>query len=659
MIPELGNFALILAIAVALALSTVPLVGVSRGNRRWADMSGPLTAALFALIALAYACLTLSFINDDFSVVTVANSSNSLLPIGYKISGVWGNHEGSLLLWVLVLAGWALAVALFSRNLPHDVRSRVLAVLGMVSVGFLLFIVLTSNPFERNFPNVPADGRDLNPLLQDIGLILHPPMLYLGYVGFAVAFAFASAALLGGRLDSAWARWARPWTTAAWGFLTVGIALGSWWAYYELGWGGWWFWDPVENASFMPWLAGTALMHSLAVTEKRGLFKSWTVLLAILTFSLSLLGTFLVRSGVLTSVHAFATDPARGMFILLFLAVVVGASLTLYALRAPKMRAEGEYRMLSRESAILGNNVLLTVAMGTVLVGTLYPLLITSLDLGRLSVGPPFFNITFLPLMSLLILLMAVGPLLSWREDRWPRLRRMLPVAALSLVSAVVLPFVIGDGFHPGAALTIALTMWLVLSLLQGMRERLRSRGGLAGLSRLGLGYWGMFVAHLGMAVCAAGVGLTSVYTEERDVRMVPGDETVLEGYLFRFATLEEGKGPNYFTDIARFEVGRVDGRMTTVIAEKRRYKSQMSNVMTEAGIDAGLFRDLFVTLGEPLGGDAWAVRVHVKPFVRWIWLGSLLMALGGAVAIADRRYQVRRRQEAVDGRVAAGGSPA
>jgi cytochrome c-type biogenesis protein CcmF len=548
-----------------------------------------------------------------------------------------------MLLWVFILAIWSAAVALFSASLPRDMRARVLSVMGMISVGFYLFVLLTSNPFARALPEVPKEGRDLNPLLQDIGLVMHPPMLYLGYVGFSVAFAFAIAALSTGRLDAAWARWSRPWTNAAWMFLTLGIALGSWWAYYELGWGGWWFWDPVENASFMPWLAGTALIHSLAVTEKRGLFRSWTVLLAITAFSLSLLGTFLVRSGVLTSVHAFATDPERGLFVLGFLGIVIGASLTLYALRAPAVSTPGAFGFWSRETALLGNNVLLVIAMATVLVGTLYPLLISALDLGRLSVGPPYFNMTFVPLMVVLALVMGVGPLLRWRrgDAAWLRKRVVAP-AAISVALAVAFPFLYGGSWHAGVALAVALAAWIVTTLGSSLAARLAERGGVAAAGGLGASYWGMWLAHLGMAMSIAGVGLTTVYSDERDVRMAPGDEVQLAGYAFSFLGTRHVEGPNYSAEEGTFVVRRA-GKTIDMTAQKRNYRSQMGNVMTEAAIDPGFFRDIYISLGEPVGEGAWAVRVHHKPFVRWIWLGGVLMACGGVLTLADRRYRAVR----------------
>jgi len=644
---ELGHFALALAASIALALALLPLAGVLRGVDAWMRSAMPLALGQLLFVAIAFGCLAYAFLHDDFTVRLIAQNSNSALPPWYKFSALWGNHEGSMLLWVSILAAWTGAVALFSRTLPLVMRARVLSVMGMIAVGFHLFVLLTSNPFTRSFPDVPAEGRDLNPMLQDIGLVLHPPMLYLGYVGFSVAFAFAIAALWSGRLDAAWARWSRPWTNAAWICLTLGITLGSWWAYYELGWGGWWFWDPVENASFMPWLVGTALVHSLAVTEKRGLFRSWTVLLAITAFSLSLLGTFLVRSGVLTSVHAFATDPARGLYVLLFLAVVVGGSLTLYALRAPAVAVRGEFGLWSRETALLGNNVLLVVAMATVLIGTLYPLLISAFDLGRLSVGPPYFNLTFVPLVALLVPVMGLGPLAGWRRGDGHALgRRVVLPLLLSCATAVAAPFVLGGRWHAGVALSVWLAAWILSTLAVGLRERLAVRGGWRAAGGLGASYWGMCLAHLGMAFCVAGAGLTSVYSVERDVRLAPGDSVELAGYTFAFMATRHAQGPNFSTEIGDFSVER-EGRTLELHAEKRNYHSQMGNMMTEAAIDAGFLRDLYISLGEPLGGGAWAVRVHVKPFVRWLWLGGVLMGAGGALTLADRRYRQRRRPAA------------
>jgi cytochrome c-type biogenesis protein CcmF len=637
MIPELGHFSLILALLVASVLGILPLLGAERGNATWVALARPAAQVHFLLIAVSFVCLGWAFYVNDFSVSYVAQHSNSLLPTMYRLAAVWGGHEGSLLLWVFMLAGWAIAVAVFSRQPPEAMVARVLGVLGLVSVGLLAFILLTSNPFDRLLP-AAGDGRDLNPLLQDPGLVFHPPMLYMGYVGFAVAFAFAIAALLAGQLDAAWARWSRPWTIAAWIFLTLGIALGSWWAYYELGWGGWWFWDPVENASFMPWLVGTALIHSLAVTEKRGSFKNWTVLLAIAAFSLSLLGTFLVRSGVLTSVHAFASDPRRGVFILMLLAAVVGTSLTLFAWRAPKVSLGGAFALVSRETLLLLNNVLLVVACGAVLLGTLYPLIIDALNLGKLSVGPPYFNAVFVPIMVPLLFLMAAGPIARWKHDDVRTIARQLLLAfAIAAVGGVALPFALG-GWSPLVALGLMLALWITASGIIQIHGRMKT-------GAPPRAYWGMQLAHLGIAVFVVGVTLVGGYQVEKDVRMEPGDTVSIDRYTFRFLGVREVPGPNYRAMRGDVEL-MVDGKLDkTLHPEKRSYlTSQMP--MTEAAIDAGLTRDVYVSLGEPLEGKAWAVRVYYKPFVDWIWGGCLLMALGGLVAASDRRYRLRVKAE-------------
>lgn len=644
MIPEYGHFALILALALAILQSVLPLWGAYRSNYQLMALSRSLAAGHFTFVAIAFAVLCYAFLSDDFSVVIVASHSNSQLPDMYKFSAVWGNHEGSLLLWVLILAGWSLAVAIFSRQLPVDMLARVLSVMGMIAVGFLLFTLLTSNPFDRHLPNTPLDGSDLNPLLQDFGLIVHPPMLYFGYVGFSVAFAFAIAALSSGRLDASWARWSRPWTNIAWGFLTLGIGLGSWWAYYELGWGGWWFWDPVENASFMPWLVGTALIHSLAVTEKRGVFKSWTVLLAIFAFSLSLLGTFLVRSGVLTSVHSFASDPTRGMYILAFLGVVVGGSLTLYALRAPTVTSKSHYQWLSREMFLLVNNVILLAAMLTVLFGTLFPLFMDALGYGKYSVGPPYFNAVFVPLMALLVLFMGVGPSTHWKNTSAAYLQKKLMLAALaSIVVGLLFPVFYGESFNIWAALAVCFAAWLVLSCVASLKDKTRNASSFSqGLRRLPRSYYGMLTAHIGFALCVIGVCLTSQYSQERDLRMVTGDQMSLAGFTFEFQGTQKITGPNYRGDEGLIVVTKNDQLIATLKPQKRTYNAQQGQVMTEAAIDAGLFRDLFVALGEPLGEDAWAVRVHYKPFVRWMWLGGLLMGFGGMLAAIDKRYAAK-----------------
>ena len=643
MIPELGHLAMILALCLCLVQATLPLIGAWRGDHQWMSLAQPAAWGQFAFLLFSFICLTYAFMVDDFSVAYVANNSNTALPWYYKFSAVWGAHEGSLLLWALILAGWTFAVAIFSRHLPEEMLARVLAVMGMISIGFLLFLIITSNPFERLLPNAPADGRDLNPLLQDFGLIVHPPMLYMGYVGFSVAFAFAIAALLGGKLDAAWARWSRPWTTVAWAFLGIGIALGSWWAYYELGWGGWWFWDPVENASFMPWLVGTALIHSLAVTEKRGVFKSWTVLLAIAAFSLSLLGTFLVRSGVLTSVHAFATDPERGVFILAFLLVVVGGSLALFALRAPVVKSRVGFSLWSRETLLLVNNIVLVVSAAMILLGTLYPLVLDALTGAKLSVGPPYFNALFLPLMALLMAVISVGVLVRWKDTPVKWLAGMLaPVMVASVVLAVIATFLHGD-FHWAVLAVCLLAFWVILAGARDILDKTRHKGLLKGLPGLGRSYWGMQIAHLGFAVCAVGVVLTSLGSYERDLRMAPGDSVELGGYRFQFDGAVHHEGPNFTSDKGTVRVFAGERQLRVLHPEKRLYTVQQTT-MTEAGIDAGFTRDLFVALGEPLEQGAWAVRIHIKPFVRWIWLGGLLMALGGFLAAADKRYRIKVR---------------
>jgi cytochrome c-type biogenesis protein CcmF len=646
MIAELGHFALVLALALAAAQAVLPLAGAATGRAALIGTARPIAAGHFLFVLVAFCALAASFLANDFSVVNVANNSNSKLPAAYRFAASWGSHEGSMLLWTLMLAGWTFAVSVASRHLPDRMVARVIGVMGLVSVGFLLFMLLTSNPFDRMLPPAP-EGRDLNPLLQDPGMVIHPPMLYMGYVGFSVAFAFAIAALLEGRLDAAWARWSRPWTTSAWAFLTIGIMLGSWWAYYELGWGGWWFWDPVENASFMPWLVGTALIHSLAVTEKRGTFRSWTVLLAIVAFSLSLMGTFLVRSGVLTSVHAFATDPKRGVFILLFLTIVIGASLALFAWRAPKVGLGGGFAPVSRESMLLANNVLLTVAMSAVLLGTLYPLFLDAINAGKISVGPPYFDAVFAPLMAPAVFLMAVGPIASWKQARVPDLWTRLKWAfAVSIAAAVLLPFTLG-AWSPLVALGLWLALWVVAASAVQVWQRIATApqaGWGARVRAQPLSWWGMTVAHLGIAVFIIGVTLVRGYGEERDLRMAPGEKVVMRGYEFTFRGTKEEPGPNYMATVGQFEVRRHGSTelVRTMHPEKRVYQAA-GQTMTEADIDTGLTRDLYVSLGEPVGDGAWGVRVYHKPFVDWIWGGCVLMALGGFLAIGDRRYRSKR----------------
>ena len=655
MIPEIGQFALILALWLAVVQGVLPIFGAARVNPVWMDIARPAAQGQFTFVAIAFGCLAWSFIQNDFSVLNVATNSNSQLPIQYRIAATWGSHEGSLLLWVLMLNVWTVGVTVFSRHLPAAMVARVIGVLGLVSVGFILFLLLTSNPFERLLP-AAAEGRDLNPLLQDPGMVIHPPMLYMGYVGFSVAFAFAIAALIGGKLDATWARWSRPWTTLAWCFLTIGIMLGSWWAYYELGWGGWWFWDPVENASFMPWLVGTALMHSLAVTEKRGGFKSWTVLLAICAFSLSLMGTFLVRSGVLTSVHAFATDPRRGIFILTFLVVVIGSSLALFAWRAPKVGLGGGFKLVSRESMLLTNNVFLLVAAGSVLLGTLYPLFLDALDLGKISVGPPYFDSVFVPLMTPALFLMGIGPMARWKEASLPDLALRVKWAfAVSVATALLLPLTMGK-WSPMISFGLLLAFWILTTAVVNLRLRLAAVSGdlWSRLSSQPRSYYGMLLAHCGVAVFIIGVTLVKGYETERDVRMAIGDTVAVGGYTFRFEGVENTTGPNYRA--ARGNVTVLQGEQTVRVMhpEKRIYNAQ-NMPMTEAAISTGLFGDLYVSLGEPVSDGAWSVRVYRKPFVTWIWGGCIIMALGGFLALSDRRYRrLARQAQAGDDAVAA-----
>ncbi len=641
MIPEIGHFALVLALIIALFQTVMPIVGAYRGMPDLMSMGTHAARAQFLMIIISFIMLTWAFIENDFTVAYVAQNSNSALPIEYRISAVWGAHEGSLLLWVLMLSGWTYAVTVFSKSLPAHFLARVMGVLGFVSVGFLLFILMTSNPFDRLSPGA-VDGRDLNPLLQDPGLIIHPPMLYMGYVGFSVAFAFAIAALLGGHLDATWARWSRPWTTVSWLFLTIGIALGSWWAYYELGWGGWWFWDPVENASFMPWLAGTALIHSLAVTEKRGAFKSWTVLLAILAFSLSLLGTFLVRSGVLVSVHAFASDPERGVFILAFLGVVIGSSLLLYAWRAPNVRGGGGFDMFSRETLLLANNVLLMVALATVLMGTLAPLVLDALNLGKISVGPPYFDTVFVPVMLPLVILMAIGPLAGWRKANASALVHKLRVVLIvSLIIGVALPLMAMGRTTLMVSASVAIAMWVILSSVQYLREKLARNTGKRGLSA---GVYGMVIAHIGIGVFVIGVALSSAFSVERDVHMRVGDTVDINDYVFRLDAVKPTKGPNYHSDMAYVTVLQDGEKVVQLTPEKRTYFVQ-TMPMTEASIDSNLFRDLYTALAEQRDEGGWAVRVYHKPFQMWIWLGPFLMAFGGILASIDRRYRASAKR--------------
>lgn len=653
MIPELGHIALILALCLALVQGVLPLVGAARGMPGWIALGPQAALGQAVLVAFAFGCLTYAYVTSDFSVLNVAENSHTLKPMLYKFSGVWGNHEGSLLLWILILVIFGAAVAVFGGNLPATLKARVLGIQGLIGVGFLSFILFTSNPFTRLLP-APLEGRGLNPLLQDPGLAFHPPFLYLGYVGFSVAFSFAVAALIEGRVDPAWARWVRPWTLAAWCFLTIGIALGSWWAYYELGWGGWWFWDPVENASFMPWLAGTALLHSAIVVEKRDTLKSWTVLLAILTFSLSLLGTFLVRSGVINSVHAFATDPTRGVFILLFLVLVVGGSLALYAFRAPVLQGVGVFAPLSREGALILNNLLLAVACAAVLLGTLYPIALDAISGAKVSVGPQYFNAVFIPLTAPLIAAVAIGPLLAWkRGDLSAALRRLLPAAVAMLIALAIGLWLI-DGRSFMALLGLGLTAWLGIGALceLALRVKLFAAPASETLSRarhLPRAAWGMTVAHLGVALLVMGITVSETWQVEVQQVMKPGETVQVGPVQYRFLGVAPYKGPNYTAQRGRFEILEGGQVVDELRPAQRRYQ-QPPMETTEAAIRPSLLGDLYAVVGEGDAARGWAVRLYWKPLVSWIWLGALIMALGGFLSLTDRRLRVgapaRRRSE-------------
>jgi cytochrome c-type biogenesis protein CcmF len=646
MIPEIGNLTLVIALVLSILLAIYPLYGAQTNNQTLMQMARPLTFGLFTFTLIAYLCLTYAFVTDDFSVNYVAQNSNSMLPIYYKITAVWGGHEGSFLFWCLIFAVWTLAVALFSKGIPEAMLARVLSVLGMVSISFYLFMLITSNPFDSMLPFFPVDGRDLNPLLQDFGMIIHPPLLYMGYVGFAVAFAFAIAALIGGQLDSTWARWSRPWTIAAWSFLTMGIALGSWWAYYELGWGGWWFWDPVENASFMPWLVGTALMHSLAVTEKRKVFQSWTVLLAIAAFSLSLLGTFLVRSGVLVSVHSFASDPSRGLFILGLLVVVIGGSLLLYAVRASQLKSSGRYDIFSREMMLMGNNVLLVAATIVVLLGTLFPLVHKEIGLGTISIGAPFFNQMFTLLIVPFVLFMGIGPLSRWKRQAPSALRNQLLIAFALAVSAALLVNASYSEQSYMAMLGMVMSFWILISTVLEVRQRVVSQTSdesvVSSLKKLTRSHWGMILGHVGFAVSLIGITLVSNYDLERDVRMEPNQSVQIADYNVLFTGVKEIQGPNYISDKGVFDVFK-NGELVSHLEPEKRFYTVQRMTMTEAGIHTTLTRDLFIALGEPLDNGAWAVRLYYKPFVVWIWLGALIMSIGGVLSISDKRYRIKK----------------
>ena len=658
MIPEIGHYALILALFAALIQGTLPLAGAHRADAAWMALARPAAGLQFIFILTAFLALMHAYVTSDFSVLNVVNNSHSAKPLLYKISGVWGNHEGSMVLWMLILSLFGCAVALFGGNLPPTLRARVLAVQGLIGTGFLLFMLFTSNPFERVFP-APLDGNDLNPLLQDPGLAFHPPFLYLGYVGFSMAFSFAIAALIEGRVDAAWARWVRPWTLVAWCSLTLGIALGSWWAYYELGWGGWWFWDPVENASFMPWLAGTALLHSATVAEKRDALKSWTILLAIITFSLSLIGTFLVRSGVLTSVHTFAQDPTRGLFILGLLIIAIGGSLTLYALRAPAMKAGGLFAPISREGSLVLNNLLLMTAAATVFLGTIYPLVLDAVGGGTVSVGPPYFTATFVPLMVPMIVLMAIAPMLAWkRGDLAGAFTRLRLAAAVVVVIALGTWYLKSEG-PILAVLGLALAGWLFTGTLIEFSGRLKlfrisMRESLRRAAHLPRATYGMTIAHAGIAIVVAGITASSAWQTEKIQVLRPGETVEVAGYIFTFEGTQELQGPNYTIERGTFQVSR-DGAPIARLFPERRFYPVQGRQTTEAAIYTTWFADLYAVIGDADGEDGRVTRLYHNPLVPWIWVGAVVMAMGGAVSLSDRRHRVgapaRRRAAAASAR--------
>ena len=646
MIAELGNYGLALALALSIFLAILPLVGAEKGNAKLMVLGRPLTWAMFLALSLSFGSLFYLFAVNDFSVQYVVNNSNSTLPLQYRLSAVWGSHEGSLLLWIWLLSLWAVGVATFTRKMPEEAVARVLSVMGLISIGFMVFIIFSSNPFNRTFPDFPADGRELNPMLQDVGLIFHPPLLYMGYVGFSVAFAFAIASLMTGKLDTAWARWSRPWTMAAWVFLTLGIVLGSWWAYYELGWGGWWFWDPVENASLMPWLAGTALIHSLAVTEKRSTFKAWTVLLAILAFSLCLLGTFLVRSGILVSVHAFASDPTRGLYILVYLVFVIGGSLLLYAFQGSKIKSLDNYQRYSRETLLLLNNVMLMAFLSVVFLGTILPLIHKQIGLGSVSIGAPFFNQMFLILMVPFAFILGIGPLVKWRRDQISAIRTPVMISLVMMIAlGFGLPYLVGDRITATSVMGVMMSAIIVILSLYEMHTRVTHRHSfLTGMFKLSRSHWGMVLAHLGVAMTVFGIAMSHNFSIEKDVRMREGDSVQILDYNFTFKGLKITDGANYQGGTADIEITRNGKPEATLHAEKRFYNvSKMG--MTEAAIDWGFTRDLYAALGEQLDDGSWGLRLYYKPFIRWIWLGGLFMALGGLLCMLDKRYRIRVRE--------------
>ena len=646
MIAELGNYSLALALALSIFLAILPLVGAEKGNAKLMALGRPLTWAMFLALSLSFGSLFYLFAVNDFSVQYVVNNSNSTLPLQYRLSAVWGSHEGSLLLWIWLLALWAVGVATFTRKMPEEAVARVLSVMGLISIGFMVFIIFSSNPFNRTFPDFPADGRELNPMLQDVGLIFHPPLLYMGYVGFSVAFAFAIASLMTGKLDTAWARWSRPWTMAAWVFLTLGIVLGSWWAYYELGWGGWWFWDPVENASLMPWLAGTALIHSLAVTEKRSTFKAWTVLLAILAFSLCLLGTFLVRSGILVSVHAFASDPTRGLYILAYLVFVIGGSLLLYAFQGTKIKSLDNYQRYSRETLLLLNNVMLMAFLSVVFLGTILPLIHKQIGLGSVSIGAPFFNQMFLILMVPFAFILGIGPLVKWRRDQISAIRTPVMISLVMMIAlGFGLPYLVGNRITATSVMGVMMSAIIVILSLYEMHTRATHRHSfLTGIFKLSRSHWGMVFAHLGVAMTVFGIAMSHNFSIEKDVRMREGDSVQILDYNFTFKGLKITDGANYQGGTAEIEITR-NGKQEAILHAEKRFYNVSKMGMTEAAIDWGFSRDLYAALGEQLDDGSWGLRLYYKPFIRWIWLGGLFMALGGLLCMLDKRYRIRVRE--------------
>ena len=646
MIAELGNYGLALALALSIFLAILPLVGAEKGNAKLMALGRPLTWAMFLALSLSFGSLFYLFAVNDFSVQYVVNNSNSTLPLQYRLSAVWGSHEGSLLLWIWLLALWAVGVATFTRKMPEEAVARVLSVMGLISIGFMVFIIFSSNPFNRTFPDFPADGRELNPMLQDVGLIFHPPLLYMGYVGFSVAFAFAIASLMTGKLDTAWARWSRPWTMAAWVFLTLGIVLGSWWAYYELGWGGWWFWDPVENASLMPWLAGTALIHSLAVTEKRSTFKAWTVLLAILAFSLCLLGTFLVRSGILVSVHAFASDPTRGLYILAYLVFVIGGSLLLYAFQGTKIKSLDNYQRYSRETLLLLNNVMLMAFLSVVFLGTVLPLIHKQIGLGSVSIGAPFFNQMFLILMVPFAFILGIGPLVKWRRDQISAIRTPVMISLVMMIAlGFGLPYLVGNRITATSVMGVMMSAIIVILSLYEMHTRATHRHSfLTGIFKLSRSHWGMVFAHLGVAMTVFGIAMSHNFSIEKDVRMREGDSVQILDYNFTFKGLKITDGANYQGGTAEIEITR-NGKQEAILHAEKRFYNVSKMGMTEAAIDWGFSRDLYAALGEQLDDGSWGLRLYYKPFIRWIWLGGLFMALGGLLCMLDKRYRIRVRE--------------